>query len=1323
MRKYLFNFTKALLMGVAFAVVGCTDYDEDIKNVNDRIDQVIAGQIDPLKLDLEKAVADLTAAQAALETEIKAAHKEDVDALTAADAKLQAAVDEANAAIIALKDELNNKINGVEADLTEKINAAEEKIAEANTAIEELQADVEALNNKDEVLAKELADLKSELETLGTDLKALIAKNAEDIEALNKNFANHIATFTEFQATVNGKIAALEAKDKEIDAAIETINASIEELENTKLDKNDFENYKAETQKVIDSILASIEALEAADIELNDKIDAVQDGLQKQLDDATEMIFANASEIAKVKEDVKANATEITANTAAIEKVATELETAVNALNSKDTELEALIAALRTDVEENKTKIAALETKYAEMEKAFNEYKEYVAGELSAIKAKDADQDGRLQLSEDAIVELQKKDADIQAQIDAINEVIAAVKVDIKNLMNRVQSLVYIPTHSDGKATINYAIMKYNSTNEQGEAVENNIIIEAASELKYQVYPAECAQAIKSAWTLNNEALNFVLESVQVTRTENEADLNIVGVEADANGVLTLTVEARNLGDSFYNNETSWSTSLVLNYNIEGDATANLSSCYTNLAPQSEQKAALITAALFKGGKDITGSHDEKQEIEYTNRGNEELNIAKILEGHFVGYVLNGEAPVTWDAMAQKGYAITAPSFQYNVLAIDSTGTTAISLFDYFDYKNIYSPADAEATILEPNTEFEATALVQPIVRLTDKAIDVAVGTHLCYTVVYNAMGAELTASSDVYVAQDKATVTAAITDIVWNYDLDAAQDSLFYADAEYSYARTELPLEVINNELDNVDFNEIIGVATPIIKINGENNGAANGTVEINVNAEGNPVLNFTGFEWNKEYTIKAEYEIASVIATFEIKVKTIGRTNEPVVIKAADSVALYKNIKFNAFAENNPTEAMSLENIYTVLNEAYDLGTFAGKQTEFLNEVLVDNAYAAVANVEGKDDTQAIKKNITVKSGSYIDVNREEAKASIGFAYTTWNFVPTTVVYTKEMTLWYGQPVVLEYTVDFTMPEAGYNFMHNDLWVFVQGERYVSQVQGKYTASKTAIDLESFEVDNIDMDMAFNVVDKDGNVLLDNEELVAAGLTTEFSFVTEPKDAGIAMTDNVITYNGKDAEVYVNGKLFMNHDNGARIAIPTRFDNGEAYADYAVIKFDPLTDVTAHNGNIAITEVEKYEVKVLKYFDIFESRKGNNVATELNGMKIDLITEAGEWLIGDGANGWAADKTIQDMYGFLDKFVASYSDVDVKIPQQYKNAIKWNAEEGILTFDNTPNMLLKVPVEIEVTLNVDYTWAPVGGKKATAKITFYNPDTTTIE
>ena len=228
MRKYLFNFTKALLMGVAFAVVGCTDYDEDIKNVNDRIDQVIAGQIDPLKLDLEKAVADLTAAQAALETEIKAAHKEDVDALTAADAKLQAAVDEANAAIIALKDELNNKINGVEADLTEKINAAEEKIAEANTAIEELQADVEALNKKDEELAKELADLKSELETLGTDLKALIAKNAEDIEALNKNFANHIATFTEFQATVNGKIAALEAKDKEIDAAIETINASIE---------------------------------------------------------------------------------------------------------------------------------------------------------------------------------------------------------------------------------------------------------------------------------------------------------------------------------------------------------------------------------------------------------------------------------------------------------------------------------------------------------------------------------------------------------------------------------------------------------------------------------------------------------------------------------------------------------------------------------------------------------------------------------------------------------------------------------------------------------------------------------------------------------------------------------------------------------------------------------------------------------------------------------------------------------------------------------------------------------------------------------------
>ena len=1319
MRKYLFNFTKALLMGVAFAVVGCTDYDEDIKNVNDRIDQVIAGQIDPLKLDLEKAVADLTAAQTALETEIKAAHKEDVDALTAADAKLQTAVDEANAAIIALKDELNNKIIGVEADLTEKINAAEEKIAEANTAIEELQADVEALNNKDEELAKELADLKSELETLGTDLKALIAKNAEDIKALNNNLTEHIAAFTKFQAEVEGKIATLEAKDKAIEEAIATINASIEDLENTKLDKSDFENYKAETQKVIDSILASIEALEAADVALDNKIDAVKEDLQKQLDEAIAMIYANASEIAKVKANVAENAAKIAANTAAINKVAVDLEAAVEALNSKDAELEKLIAALRTDVEENKTKIAALETRAAAMEAAFNEYKEYIASEIASIKAKDADQDGRLQLAEAAITELQKKDADIQIQIDAINEVIAAVKVDIKNLMNRVQSLVYIPTHADGRATINYAIMTYNSVDEQGEPVEASIIIEAASELKYQVYPAECAQAIKSAWTLNNETLDFILESVLITRGENDADLNIVGVEADANGVLTLTVEARNLGDDFYNNRTSWSTSLVLNYNVEGDATANLSSCYTNLAPQSEQNADQITVALFKGGKDITGSHDEKQEIEYTNRNNEELNIAKILEGHFVGYVLNGEAPIAWSAMAQKGYAITAPSFQYNITGFDVDSIASESVLEYFDYKNIHSPADADATTLEPETAFEATTLVQAVVKLTEKAIDVAVGSHLCYTVVYNAMGAELRASSDVYVAQDKATVTATIADIVWNYNLDAEQDALYYAETEYSYARTELPLEVVTNELDNVDFNEMIGVATPVIKINGENNGAANGTVEINVNAEGNPVLNFTGFEWNKEYTIKAEYEIASVIATFEIKVKTIGRTNEPVVIKATDTVALYKNIKFDAFAENNPTEIMNLVSIYETLNSAYDLGTFAGAQDNFLAEVLVDNAYAAEASVKADD----VVKKITVKNGSYFDVNREKAQASVAFAYTTFNFIPTQVVYTKNITLWYGQPVVLEYTVDFTMPEAGYNFMHNDLWVSYQGNRYVSQVQGKYTASKTAIDLESFEVDNIDMDMAFNVIDKDGNVLLDSEELIASGLTTEFSFVTEPKDAGIVMTDNVITYNGKDAEVYVNGKLFLNHDNGARIAIPTRFDNNGEYASYAVLKFDPLTDVTAHNGNIAITEVEKYEVKVLEYFDIFESRKGNNVATELNGMKIDLITDAGEWLIGDGTNGWAAGKTIQNMYGFLDQFVASYSDVDVKIPQQYKNAIKWNAEDGVLTFDNTPNMQLNVPVEIEVTLNVDYTWAPVGGKKATAKITFYNPDTTTIE
>ena len=94
--KYLSKLLSVLLMGVMLYSTGCADYDEDIKSINNRIDQLVSGEIQPLKADLAKVKSDLEAAIAAAQAELKNIHDVDIANLKAAD---EALAEDANAHI------------------------------------------------------------------------------------------------------------------------------------------------------------------------------------------------------------------------------------------------------------------------------------------------------------------------------------------------------------------------------------------------------------------------------------------------------------------------------------------------------------------------------------------------------------------------------------------------------------------------------------------------------------------------------------------------------------------------------------------------------------------------------------------------------------------------------------------------------------------------------------------------------------------------------------------------------------------------------------------------------------------------------------------------------------------------------------------------------------------------------------------------------------------------------------------------------------------------------------------------------------------------
>ncbi len=1523
MKKNLFNITKALLLGLAFVAVGCTDYDEDIKDLNNRIDQVIAGEINPLKADLEKSVANLTAAQQALATEIKAAHKEDIDALKASDETLKASIAEANAAIVDLKaqlsaaqDALNSKIDGVESGLNNKVDgvAAElnakiaeeianvnEKIAAAEAQIEGLKANVSDLNAKDAELEKKIADLDEEMDALGKELNDLISKNAGDIatnaaaiKTIQENMAQQALAFTEYQTLVAGKIAALEAKDAQIDAAIETINGSIATLQSLKLDAADFESYKADAAAEFEALTEAVEALEYANVkltnkdkELNKRITDVKNELQAQLDEAYSNIAANTSDIAALQTDVAENLASINATNEALNNAIAQFTAKISALEAKDVELDkkdgelaaeilakynelkaaddnlaeqleaieadlaekfaqlskedsiiyATIAAecaelaqrdieLLAKIEEEVAKLMAaddaisatvaanyaelvladkaaaedllekynelkaadeaaaaefarlLETsdakeaaKFAEVWTKLNamdkenakqfadlvakdkelaflvsnltgtvdknavrideltnaitllkedlaKYKETVKTEIENAKkdSKDYTDAEIIKLEESTTEKIQALADDLNAEVAALNETIENLKKDIEanmnKLMKRVQSIVYVPDYDDGKATIKYAIMT--------DGGNTTKIIEAASSMKYQVYPAACAEAIVTAYNNDNSTLRFDVRGVNLASSRGAAAaLNIKKVELESanDGIINITFEARGLGDEFYNASKSYSTSLVLDYEDDVNySSANLSSCYTNLTPTLDNTER-ITVSLSKETKDFDSLY-----IEYTMRNSDKaLEFDKfesdgkknVLEGCNVVYTI-GSAKYTYAQMIENGYDVAVPTFKYSVKGynhnpadvVADDGTEAdgkfkqATLLGFFDYNNIEGGEELEA-----GKEADVETTIQPVVWLTENATASTVGSKLEYTGTYNVDGFELSATQYVVIDANNVDIEATVPEIVWNYKDDAPVDAAYLTDPAQTalvYKREKFDLEISEKEIAKLDGLELIDLyKSGTSKVEGLEGASINADVP-----SGNTfkLQQFSNFEWGKTYKIKYVFNNnKSVKVNILFDITTVDRPRDIVVeIPASATVELKKDLQFST----DKLEDMKLNAIYDTLKAHYDLSGMT--ESDFLEDVLSNNSF--VENKTMKADENAAVATTTTTD---IVVDNDNATANVSFSYKDFaTFIPTKVIYTDDITLWYGQKVKLVYTVDFEMPKAAYNFAHVDLWVKSAETGLYSDVQGNYSPDKTSVALTSFSVSNIDMDKAFVVVaDKDDKVVTNLGEL---GLVTEFEIEDATYDTGIAFTGNVLAYNGKTESVNVKGNLYLQHTDGQKIALETVFDTDDAYKNYVVNKFDPFTDLVAEDITIDITEVETYTLDVRSRFSIYESRDGSGNATVLgdgDGFTVDLLTDVGKYIVGDGTNGWASGKKIYDIYGGVYTPVMTFKVAATEIPDKYAHVIKYDEANRVLSFDNTPNLELDKPVTIKVDASIDYAW---GTKIATLNVTF---------
>ena len=548
MKKFFRTVTALTLVCGAFAFTGCTDYEEDINSINNRLDELTTGQI----ASIEEQVGSLSDAIDEADGLISALQG-DVDALETAKTTIEGQIKTLNDNIGTINgniSDINGKISGLETDLEKQIADAKAELEKADQAnadrIDKLVSDLDQakkdLQSEIEKGDKANADAIASLATTVSDNYSALKKAIDDANTSNKaefdkiygeieTLKTDLKTQTDALADLTSTVADLSGKV----AALETLTAGLPELEKTVADIK--ENYlsKAEAadiyataesvlklQEELGKVSGRLEVIEDLDIaerlsslesnyenltdivipNLNDAVVKAQSAAEKAQTSAKEAmtyaqsVFGELESLERSLEvyanDIEGRFNELSAMDAALSDRADALMEFVSDLNST---VSAEIIALRSNIASVQTILdqAVKDLESSKLDKT--EFSEYFSQALmddilkangqvnTAINQKLAEATKNLQSSIDAVDK--RIDSEVMPAINNLKERIDAVEDIVQDLANRIQSLVYVPEYSDGKATV--SVYEIN-----GKPVSEDVVVSAT----FKVTPAAVAEAV-----------------------------------------------------------------------------------------------------------------------------------------------------------------------------------------------------------------------------------------------------------------------------------------------------------------------------------------------------------------------------------------------------------------------------------------------------------------------------------------------------------------------------------------------------------------------------------------------------------------------------------------------------------------------------------------------------------------------------------------------------------------------------------------------------------------------------------------------------------
>lgn len=1197
-------------------------------------------------------------------------------------AQMQAQILENNSALQSLspviaemKAQILENFNTLQS-LSPKIEELEDKDAELATMINEVRNQIVSLEPVIATMQAQINENRGTLESLAEYLPELKVDLEEKISAVDAKANELNGQLTALAEQLPVMFAEVNASIKAVADRVTKIEVDVQGLKNT---LNDLQAALDAAKKELgdkDAVMANtLEGLKQLCKDQEDRIAANTDNLYLQAQDIAQ-IYLQVAELAQRMDDA--------------DDFSAQLNITIQQLSSQMWEMFGLVDA----------QLGSLNEAYTAADAEIRAELEAGLAEVLALAIKN---DSGVM---DNVRQFELK----------VNAIVEELRAQISTLTKRVQSLVYVPEYSDGKANVHYGAAI--NVNANILNLTDIAFVPAKTTLRYKVNStsATIVDDIVKAYEANPAILSYDVEGVKVRgASANGATLEVVGVSKDKDGYLAVDVLAKNFDKSFYlssikntdrqnnsilggiwdalfgDNATSvldkiialsetvgeykgYSAALVLS---EAETVNNVASEFTNLIADKNYDLLTLGARYQKDGKDVVLSALNSYPVAkypYANAdhripSSDTTSVINTTANEPVVQLVKDGQTVTCtpeELYNTYGYKVDIKSHRhivsYNKAGETDPATTANS------WNNNIKSINTDKFIVEGADEIGTSRSVK-LTKYEKNSIkyEQRVGSYMDVVDVYYLEGQSVAVADKVTITKNLVYINFETTEakITKTWTLDLANQ--LRGDDKTAYAKD---LVFANVKYDNIYNIAAMNIVDESLYLNG----TADAT-PVTIHPVSGPSTNGPGIAtvvFEKGYNFAKDTENVYV-KTWEVEINA--STNAVITFKAIlgqlpATVTVNSEVDLNLVAGENYFDGKD-----ALIADAY--AEFA-EYTGFASDAKVnDLMFAALTDDQNTMENvpnSLYNLNFVVNSNvdnSWVRLYKEQ------FEGVT---VPETFTFKRTVNTWFGVPFIFNVTATPHLPQIG--LVRSTEYASATAEPKVYSVDlqarvigGKYTVvqSDLAYYLNVVGEVNPTQAVSFTVLDGAESTIADNVvgvDPLAEGIFNPLigDYVT----AYLKKTESILTWKDKSTQIRVKATLWA----------------GAYPIDEATLILnvkDPLTFKAP-----SIRKERKIETNTVAY--VYEQFALYSSALKEDGKPAH---EADENLINTAASSIKniISETVKNTYGI---------DLDVKIQTIYEqteagnvlyDASKyiWNEEDGILILKKDDAAMLLNPIVAE--------------------------------